>query len=535
MKFLGIDVGTGGSRAVLIDESGGLVASATVEHEPFASPQTGWAEQDPRDWWRAAAEAGRAALARSGVGADEVACAGFSGQMHGSVLLDEGGEVLRPALIWCDQRTDAQCRSLTERVGAARLVELTLNPALTGFTLPKLLWVREQEPELWAKVRTVLLPKDYVRFRLMGERATDVADASGTLLFDVARRAWSRGMLEAAEIDESLLPRAFESPEVTGRVTAEGAAATVLREGTPVVAGAGDQAAGAVGMGIVRLGAVSATIGTSGVVFAATSRPALDRGGRVHTFCHAVPGRWHVMGVTQGAGLSLRWFRDRFGVSDAATRATGGATRPGLGGATQATNEDARAETGGDANAVTRDPYELLCEEASLAPAGSDGVLWAPYLMGERTPHLDPRARAALVGLAASHTRSHVVRAILEGVAFSLRDTFEIFAEMSVPVERVRLGGGGARSALWRQIQADVYGREVETVEAEEGAAYGAALLAGVGAGAWADVDAACDSVVRVASMTEPDAESSRALARQYRRFRALYPALRAINESASE
>jgi xylulokinase len=501
MNFLGIDVGTGGSRAVLVDESGRLVASATVEHEPFASPRTGWAEQDPRDWWRASAEAVRALLAQSKVGADEVACVGFSGQMHGSVLLDERGRVLRPALIWCDQRTDAQCRSLTERVGAARLIELTLNPALTGFTLPKLLWVREQEPELWAKVRTVLLPKDYVRFRLTGERATDVADASGTLLFDVARRAWSRGMLEAAEIDEALLPRAFESPEVTGRVTAEGAAATGLHEGTPVVAGAGDQAAGAVGMGIVRPGAVSATIGTSGVVFAATSRPALDPRGRVHTFCHAVPGRWHVMGVTQGAGLSLRWFRDRFGVRD------------------------------GEEKTGARDPYELLCEEASVAPAGSDGVLWAPYLMGERTPHLDPHARAALVGLAASHTRSHVVRAILEGVAFSLRDTFEIFAEMNVPVERVRLGGGGARSRLWRQIQADAYGREVETVEAEEGAAYGAALLAGVGAGAWADVDAASDAVVRVASTTGPDAEASRVLARQYQRFRALYPALRSITD----
>ena len=534
MNFLGIDVGTGGSRAVLVDESGRLVGAATVEHEPFTSPRTGWAEQDPRDWWRASAEAVRALLARSGVGADEIACVGFSGQMHGSVLLDERGEVLRPALIWCDQRTDAQCRSITERVGAARLIELTLNPALTGFTLPKLLWVREQEPELWSKVRTVLLPKDYVRFRLTGERATDVADASGTLLFDVARRTWSRGMMEAAEIDEALLPRAFESPEVTGRVTAGGAAATGLREGTPVVAGAGDQAAGAVGMGIVRPGAVSATIGTSGVVFAATSRPALDRGGRVHTFCHAVPGRWHVMGVTQGAGLSLRWFRDRFGVRAALTHA-GNATHAELGDSTQATSGDARAETGGDAHAENRDPYELLCEEASVAPAGSDGVLWAPYLMGERTPHLDPHARAALVGLAANHTRSHVVRAILEGVAFSLRDTFEIFAEMNVPVERVRLGGGGARSRLWRQIQADAYGREVETVEAEEGAAYGAALLAGVGAGAWADVDAACDAVVRVASTTEPDAESSLVLAQQYQRFRALYPALRSITGSATQ
>src|SRR5947209_12603945 len=345
--------------------------------------------------------------------------------MHGALLLDERGEVLRPALIWCDQRTDAQCRVLTERVGAARLIELTCNPALTGFTLPKLLWVRDTEPDVWARVRSVLLPKDYVRLRLTGDKATDVADASGTLLFDVAARNWSRAMLEASEIDERLLPRVYESPEITGRVSAEGAEATGLRAGTPVVAGAGDQAAGAVGMGIVRPGAVSATIGTSGVVFAATDRPALDPRGRVHTFCHAVPDRWHVMGVTQGAGLSLRWFRDRFGFGVGAARAEG------------------------------RDPYDLLCEEAVSAPPGSDGVLWAPYLMGERTPHLDPRARAALVGLAASHTRAHVVRAILEGVAFSLRDTFEIFKEMNVPVEEVRLGGGGARSKVWRQNQAD--------------------------------------------------------------------------------
>jgi xylulokinase len=501
MKLLGIDVGTGGTRAVVVDERGGVVASATDEHAPFASPRTGWAEQDARDWWRASRAAVRAALARGGVRAEEVKCVGLTGQMHGTVLLDERDEVLRPALIWCDQRTDAQCRAITERVGAARLIELTLNPALTGFSLPKLLWVRDHEPEVWARVRTVLLPKDYVRLRLTGERATDVADASGTLLLDVAARRWSPEMLAAAEIEESLLPRVFESQEVTGRVSAEGAEATGLLEGTPVVAGAGDQAAGAVGMGIVRAGAVSATIGTSGVVFAATGEPALDPGGRVHTFCHAVPGRWHVMGVTQGAGLSLRWFRDQFG---------------------------AGADDG-------RDPYERLSEEAAAAPPGSDGVLWAPYLMGERTPHLDPHARAALVGLTASHTRGHVVRAVLEGVAFSLRDTLTIFAEMNVPVESIRLGGGGARSKVWRQIQADVYGREVETVEAEEGAAYGAALLAGVGGGAWPSVDAAGESVVRVASRTAPDAAAVALLNRQYEAFRALYPALRAITNAQSQ
>ncbi|MCA1615477.1 MAG: xylulokinase [Acidobacteria bacterium] len=500
MKLLGIDVGTGGTRAVVVDEGGAVVASATSEHAPFASPQTGWAEQDARDWWRAAAEAVRAVLSKQGISAEEIACVGFSGQMHGATLLDERGEVLRPALIWCDQRTDAQCRALTRLVGAERLIELVSNPALTNFTLTKMLWVREQEPGLWARVRTVLLPKDYVRLRLTGERATDVADASGTLLFDVARRRWSREMLDAVELDAGLLPPAFESPEITGRVSAEGSAATGLREGTPVVAGAGDQAAGAVGMGIVRPGAVSATIGTSGVVFAATDRPALDRGGRVHTFCHAVPGRWHVMGVTQAAGLSLRWFRDTFGV----------------GGAAAGRDEE--------------DPYDLLSADAATAPPGSDGLLWAPYLMGERTPHLDPHARAALVGLTASHTRAHVVRAILEGVAFSLRDTLTIFGEMDVPVETIRLGGGGARSGVWRQIQADVYGREVELVEADEGAAYGAALLAGVGGGAWGSVEEACAASVRVRERVAPRAETARLMDERYEAFRKLYPALRQVN-----
>jgi xylulokinase len=501
MNLLGIDVGTGGTRAVVIDETGNVVAAATAGHALFASPQTGWAEQDPRDWWRAAAEAVRNVLSQPNVSTDQIACVGFSGQMHGAVLLDEDNEVLRPALIWCDQRTELQCRAITEIVGETRLIELTSNPALTGFTLPKLLWVREHEPDVWSRLRTVLLPKDYIRLRLTGERATDVADASGTLLFDVVRRRWSDAMLDAMTIDRECLPRVFESPEITGQVSNEGAAVTGLRPGTPVVAGAGDQAAGAVGMGIVRPGAVSATIGTSGVVFAATDRPALDQRGRVHTFCHAVPGCWHVMGVTQAAGLSLRWFRDRFGVlTDAA-------------------------------GADNRDPYELLCEEAALAPAGSDGVLWTPYLMGERTPHLDPHARASLVGLTAVHTRAHVIRAILEGVAFSLRDTLTIFAEMNLPVETIRLGGGGARSSLWRQIQADVYARDVEVLAAEEGAAYGAALLAGVGAEVWSSVDEACEQSVRVAKRVEPNSAAAALMNGRYAAYRALYPALQAITD----
>ena len=481
----------------MIDSRGAIAASATSHHAPFASPQTGWAEQDASDWWRATQEAVREVLSRDGVRAEEVGAVGLSGQMHGAVLLDERDEVLRPSIIWCDQRTDAECRALTESVGRERIVELTLNPALTGFTLPKMLWVRRQEPEIWERVRTVLLPKDFVRLKLTGERATDVADASGTLLFDVAGRRWSEEMLAAVEMSESLLPRVYESMEVTGTVSAEGSRATGLREGTLVVAGAGDQAAGAVGMGIVRAGAVSATIGTSGVVFAATDRPALDPAGRVHTFCHAVQNRWHVMGVTQGAGLSLRWFRDQFCAS---------------------------VDAG-------RDPYEELMEEAAQAEEGSRGLLWAPYLMGERTPHLDPHARAALVGLTATHTRAHMVRAILEGVAFSLRDTFEIFKEMKVPVESVRLGGGGARSQLWREIQADVYGHEVETVKAEEGAAYGAALLAGVGGGAWADVDSACEQVVEVAARLSPRPAIVELMNQQYQAYRALYPALRVVTE----
>jgi len=507
MKLLGIDVGTGGTRALVVDEGGSILASATAEHAPFQSPQTGWAEQDARDWWRASQEAVRKVLAHPDVAAEDIACVGFSGQMHGAVLLDENDEVLRPALIWCDQRTDEQCRAITERLGAERLIELTSNPALTNFTLTKLVWVREREPEVWSRFRSLLLPKDYVRFQLTGERAIDVADASGTLLLDVANRRWSDAMLDALEIERSCLPALFESQEIAGRVTARGAQATGLREGTPVVAGAGDQAAGAVGMGIVRPGAVSATIGTSGVVFAATDRPALDKRGRVHTFCHAIPGRWHVMGVTQAAGLSLRWFRDQFGVHESAAR-----------------------------QPVEKiDPYELLSEEASTVPPGSDGVLWAPYLMGERTPHLDPRARAALVGLAASHTRAHVVRAIMEGVAFSLRDTLTIFAEMDVPVETIRLGGGGARSPLWRQIQADVYGRTVEILAAEEGAAYGAALLAGVGSGLWRSVDEACSQAVSVAKSVEPDASAAALMDRSYLAYRALYPALQSVAEAAGQ
>ena len=495
MYFLGIDVGTGGTRALVIDESGRVIASATEEHRAFASPRIGWAEQDPRDWWRACGVAVPKALAEGHLRPDQIGCVGLSGQMHGAVLLDEQARVVRPALIWCDVRTEKQSRDLTAQIGSERLIQLTCNPALANFTLTKCLWVRENEAENWSRVRSLMLPKDYVRFELTGERATDVSDASGTLLLDVAHRRWSKEILELVQIDESVLPSLYESPEICGQISAAGAAATGLRTGTPVVAGGGDQAMGSIGIGVVSPGTVSATIGTSGVVLAATDGPALDPKGRLHTFCHGLPGRWLVMGVTQAAGLSLRWFRDQFGAG-----------------------ADHQLES-----------YEKLTAEAANAPPGCDGLLWAPYLMGERTPHLDPAARGVLVGLTASHTRAHVIRAILEGVAFSLRDTFTIFREIGVPVKTIRLGGGGARSALWRQIQADVYGQPVETVEAEEGAAYGAAIVAGVGAGAWPTVEAACAAIVRVARNVSPNSEDLPVMDKAYAVYRRIYPAMKSI------
>ena len=410
--------------------------------------------------------------------------------MHGAVLLDANGGVLRPSLIWCDQRTEDECRWLDDSIGRTRILELTSNTALTNFTLTKLLWVRTHEPGIWSRVRHVLLPKDYVRFQLSGEYATDVADASGTLMLDVTRRSWSDAMLDSAGIDAAILPAVFESPQICARISTTAASLTGVLAGTPIVAGAGDQAAGAIGMGITRPGAVSATIGTSGVVFAATDRPATDPEGRIHTFCHAVPGRWHVMGVTQAAGLSLKWFRDQLAAGTS---------------------------------------YDQLTAEAGRVAPGADNVLWAPYLMGERTPHCDPNARAALLGLAASHGRGHIVRAIMEGVAFSLRDTFSIFAQLQLPVESIRLGGGGSRSALWRQIQADVYGQPVDTA-VDEGAAYGAAILAAVGIGRWPTVDAACDALVRGVATTTPQPAVVAQMTERYNAYRRIYPALRKVH-----
>ena len=485
MNFLGIDIGTGGSRAVLIDETGTVIASETVAHADFASPQIGWAEQSPHDWWRACVSAIRTVLEKAK--ADEIVAISFSGQMHGSVLLDNSDRVLRPALLWCDQRTEKQCAEITQTIGRGRLIELTCNPAVTGFTLPKLLWTRENEPAIWNQVATVLLPKDYIRLRLSGDKASDVADSSGTLLFDVQNRKWSDEMLAAFDIDSGLMPKIYESIEVTGTVSEAAASETGLKAGTLIVAGAGDSAAGAIGMGVTRPGTVSATVGTSGVVFGVTQQPRLDLKGRIHTLCHAIPGRWHNTGVTLAAGLSLKWFRDNFG---------GGRS------------------------------FDELGEAAATVTPGSDGAIWLPYLMGERTPHLDVHARAAFVGLTASHTTAQLTRAVMEGVAFSLRDSFEIFKGTGAEISSIRLGGGGGKSGLWRQIQADVYGQTVEILEADEGAAFGAAILAGVGAGAWKTVDEACEATIRIASAVEPNTASVEKMDRNYGAYTLLYSAL---------
>ncbi|MDW5265269.1 MULTISPECIES: xylulokinase [Acidobacteriaceae] len=486
--FLGVDVGTGGTRAILINRGGKVIASCSAEHAPIHSEHIGWAEQDPDDWWRAAREAIAGAIAQSELAGSAIEAVGLTGQMHGCVMLDAAGVVLRPALIWCDQRTQPQCDWLTEKIGFERLIELTANPALPNFTLTKLLWVRDHQPEIFARIAHVLCPKDYVRYRLTGEFAMDMQEASGTLLLDVAHRRWSTEVAEAAGIPMQWLPRLYEGPEICARISDAGAGATGLAAGTPVAAGAGDQGAGAVGMGILAPGSVSATIGTSGVVFAATDAPTKDPLGRLHTFCHAAPNRWHVMGVTNGAGLSLRYFRDTFATSSS---------------------------------------YDALSALAAEVPAASDGLLWAPYLFGERTPHLDPNARAAFVGITASHTQAHFVRAVLEGVAMSLRDTFTLFKELHIPVDSIRLGGGGARGPLWRQIQADVYGQPVELLEAEEGGAFGAALLAGTGVNAWPSVEAACAATIRVAQTIAP--QNADAMNEAYRQYRKIYPALRDI------
>lgn len=487
--WMGIDVGTGGTRALLVAEDGRVVAGFTAAHEEMAMPQPLWAEQHPDDWWRAAQEAIRGVLALAGATGGDVRGVGFSGQMHGVTMLDAERKVVRPALIWCDQRSQPQVDWINAKAGAENALRWTANPVLTGFTLPKFLWVRDHQPELFARVRHLMLPKDYVRFRLSGELGADVSDASGTALFDVVNRRWSREMCEAADVDPAILPPVFESASVCAKVSAEAAAATGLAAGTPLVAGAGDQAASAVGNGIVRAGIVSCTLGTSGVVFAHMENVAYDPKGRVHTFCHAVPGKWHVMGVTQGAGLSLQWFRNQLA--------------PGA-------------------------EYDALMAEAAQSPAGADGLYWLPYLMGERTPILDPLARGGWIGLTARHKRADLIRALVEGVSYSQKDCLDIISELGVAVDTVRASGGGARSPFWRQVLADVFAKRVTTLETQEGSAYGAALLAMVGAGRFASVEEACAACVREVSEARPGAGAA-AYAKGHEVYRSLYPALRPV------
>jgi xylulokinase len=447
-----------------------------------------WAEQQPENWWEAAKKAIRGVLAEANISGRDVQGIGLSGQMHGLVMLDAADEVIRPALIWCDQRSQAQVDSINQLADKEEILSWTANPVLTGFTLPKLLWVRDNEPAHFERVRKVLLPKDYVRFRLTGEYATDVSDASGTSLFDVARRRWSSEMTERLGLDRSILPIVEESNRLTGRISQLAAEATGLAEGTPVVAGAGDQAASAVGNGIVDAGTGSCTLGTSGVVFAYIRKPLYDPHGRVHTFCHAVEDAWHVMGVTQGAGLSLQWFRNNLAPGTA---------------------------------------YETLTSEAAAAPAAAQGLFWLPYLMGERTPHLDAAARGGWIGLTAKHTRGDLIRSLLEGVSYSQKDCLDVIEEMGIPVESVRISGGGARSELWRQMLADVFGKRVSILEHEEGSAYGAALLALTGTGEYSSVRELCGAVIREIRTYEPRAVEQKLYAAGHRTYRALYPAIK--------
>ena len=473
-QLVGLDVGTTGVKALALSPEGDVLARVEESYE-LSTPHPGWAEQDPEDWWRAAE---RALAALGG----EPAAIGLSGQMHGLVVLDDRDRVLRPAILWNDQRTEAECVEIEERVGLARLIQLTGNRALTGFTAPKLLWLRRHEPTTYAQVAHVLLPKDYVRLRLTGEHAIDVADASGTLLFDVARRRWSREMLEALELDAAWLPRALESPEVSGETVA----------GIPVAAGAGDQAAAALGVGVDRPGPVSVVLGTSGVVFAALPAFAADPQARVHAFCHAVPGGWHAMGVMLSAGGSLRWLRDVLG---------------------------------------PRGGYDELTAAAEEWPAGTEGLTFLPYLSGERTPHADPHARAAYAGLTLRHHRGALVRAVLEGVAYGLRDSLELLRELGVDPRDGRVSGGGARSDLWLRILASVLRLPIRRTAADEGSAFGAALLGGVAAGVFRDVHEAVATCVRLLEPVDPDPQWVDAYEHGYRRFQLLYPALRPLED----
>jgi xylulokinase len=486
--YLGIDVSTTGSKALLIDAAGVVVASASSPHT-LQTPKPLWSEQNPEEWWTASCAAIREALSQAGVGGDSVAAVGLTGQMHGLVLLDVEGKVLRPAILWNDQRTAAQCDDIRARLGKERLIHITGNDALTGFTAPKILWVQQNEPAVYAKTRHILLPKDYLRYRLTDAYAMDKADGSGTILFDLKKRNWSGEMLSALGIPAEWLPPTFEGPEFTGTVTSSAAAETGLKPGTPVAAGGGDQAAGAVGVGAVEPGIIALTLGTSGVVFATTPSALIEPEGRLHAFCHAVPGLWHFMGVMLSAAGSLQWYRDTI---------------------------------------APEVEFDALLKEAESVPAGSEGLLFLPYLSGERTPHPDPLARGAWIGLTLRHSRGHLTRAVLEGVAYGLKDGFALIRSAGLgEVRQVRVSGGGAKSALWRQILASVLEAELVTVNTTEGAAYGAAILAGVGAGAWVDVPSACKAAVRVTGSTRPDPGQMAVYRDKYPVYRDLYPALK--------
>jgi xylulokinase len=481
--LVGLDVGTSGARAVALDGEGNVVTEASAEY-PLHSPRPGWTEQDPEDWWQSAKEVLGKVAAEVGEAGDEVVGLGLTGQMHGSVFLDSSDEVIRPALLWNDQRTGEQCEEITEAVGEERLIELAGNPALTGFQAPKILWLRDEEPENYSRIARVLLPKDYVRLQLTGEYATDASDAAGTLLLDVRRRDWSEEILDALGIPTEWMPEVYEGPQESGRLRKNVAGDLRLQPGVPIAAGGGDNAAAAVGTGIVREGLLSSSVGTSGVLFAHTVGFSPDPSGRLHAFCHAVPGTYHLMGVTLSAGGSLAWWRETTGRG-----------------------------------------FDDLVAAASEVPPGSEGLLFLPYLTGERTPHLDPNARGAFFGLTTRHTLAHMTRAVMEGVVFSLRDSMEIMRELDVPVEEVRATGGGARNSLWRSLQADVYGAPIKRTVADEGPAYGAALLAGVAAGEYGSTEEAT-SVVRLREeVTEPDPERVGTYEEAYEAYRSLYPA----------
>ena len=496
--ILGIDIGTSGTKTILVDDEGRVAAAKTVEY-PLETPKPGWTQQNPADWWQAAVESIRAVLEKSKVPGDQIAGVGFSGQMHGMVALDEAGEVVRPAILWNDQRTERQCEEITETAGGLPgLLSYTNNRMLTGFTGGKILWMKEEEPENFARTKVILNPKDYVRYKLTGVVATEVSDASGMQLLDVPGRCWSQEVLEKLDIDPALLAKVYESPEVTGEITSRAAELTGLKAGTPVVGGAGDNAAAAVGTGVVRDGKAFTTIGTSGVVFAHTDNISIDPQGRVHTFCCAVPGAWHVMGVTQGAGLSLKWFRDNF---------CGAEKETALG--------------------MGKDPYFLMDQEAERSPIGCNRLLYLPYLMGERTPHLDPDCRGVFFGLSAMHTKWDMLRAVMEGVTYSLRDCMEILRGMGLDIGEMYACGGGGSSPLWRQMLADAYNCPVTTVKSKEGPALGVAILAGVGAGLYPSVQEACDVMIQTNQPQNPIAENVPQYESFYQVYKSLYPALK--------